>query len=65
MIQRPSGSATLRAFIPADAKKTNDPPEPRNGHRSGRHQQSLELLEPQAGVTRPLVEFDPRYAFVP
>jgi hypothetical protein len=65
MLQRRSGLATLRAFMPADAKKTNDPPEPRNGHRSSRHQQSFELLKPQAGVTRPLVELDLRYALVP
>jgi hypothetical protein len=60
--QRPPDSATLRAFVSAEAKKTTDPPEPRIGCGSARHQQSFELLEPEAGVTRPLVELDPTHA---
>src|SRR5947208_15132803 len=60
--QRPPGSATLRSFVPAEAKKINDRPEPGSGHGSARHKQSFDLLEPEAGVARPLVELDPRHA---
>ena len=34
------------------------------GRRGARHQQEFDLLEPEAGVARPLVDLDPRRAFV-
>jgi hypothetical protein len=62
MAQRPPGSATLRSFVPTEAKKINDRPEPRSGHGSARDKQPFDLLEPEAGVARSLVELDPRHA---
>jgi hypothetical protein len=47
-----------------EAEKTKDPPEPRSGHGSARHEQSFNLLEPEAGVAHPLVDLDPRHALV-
>ncbi len=61
--QRPPGSVSSRAV--GEAKKTNDLPEPGTRSGSTRRQQSFELLEPEAGVARPLVELDPRYALIP
>jgi hypothetical protein len=48
----------------ADLKKTEEPPAPGIRHHGTRHQQSFDALEPEAGVARPLVELDPRHAFV-
>jgi len=65
--ERPSGSVTLRAFaVPAGAKKIKDLPEPRiRDGGNTRHKQSFDPLEPETGVARPAVEFDPRHALVP
>src|SRR5271156_2786617 len=64
--QRPSGSAALRArAVSARAKKIEGSPEPGSGRSSARRKQSLDPLELKAGVARPLVELDPRHAFVP
>ena len=55
-IQRPWGSARsppLAGF--GEAKKTKDPAERRSGDGSARHEQPFHLLEPEAGVARPLV----------
>ena len=63
--QRPANSPGSRAIArPAEAEKTDDPPEPQNGHGSARREQSFDPFEPEAGVARPLVEFDPRHALV-
>ena len=63
--QRPLGSARSPPLAGSgEAEKTKDPPEPRNGHRSARHEQPFNLLEPEAGVARPLVDLDLRHAFV-
>jgi hypothetical protein len=61
--QRPLSSVSSRAV--GETKKTNDPPEPGTRSGSTRRQQPFELLEPEAGVARPLVELDPRYALIP
>jgi len=61
IIQRPSSSA--RSPPPArcgEAEMIEDPPEPRSGHGSARFEQPFNLLEPEAGVARPLVDLDPR-----
>jgi hypothetical protein len=36
----------------------------RSGDGSARHEQPFNLLEPEAGVAHPLVDLDPRRAFV-
>jgi hypothetical protein len=63
--QRPSNSAGSRAVARfAEAEKTKNPPEPQSGHSAARHEQPFDPLELEAGVARPLVELDPRHAFV-
>jgi hypothetical protein len=63
MAQRPSGSVSLPTF--AEAKETKNSPAPGLGHKSARHEQSFEALQPQAGVARPLLELGPRHAVAP
>jgi hypothetical protein len=42
------------------------PPTERARHFGrGGHRQSLDLIEPKAGITRPLIELDPRHTVVP
>ena len=61
IIQRPLNSARSRPpAASAEAEKIEDPPEPRNGHGSARHEAPFDLLEPEAVVARPLVDLDPR-----
>jgi hypothetical protein len=65
IIQRPLNSVRSRSHAAsAEAEKIEDPPEPRSGHGSARHEPPFNLLEPEAGVARPLVDLDPRHAFV-
>ena len=62
--QRPLNWA--RSYLPAASagtEKVEDPVEPRRVS-SARHEQPFNLLEPEAGVARPLVDLDPRHAFV-
>jgi hypothetical protein len=47
------------------AEKTEGPPKPGSGYGSTWHEQSFDPFEPEAGVTHPLVDLDPRHAFVP
>ena len=62
-IQRPSRSARSRPLAKCgEAEKIEDPPGPRSGHGSARCEQPFNLLEPEAGVARPLVDLDPRRA---
>jgi hypothetical protein len=63
IIQRPWGSARSPPLAGSgEAKKTKDPAERRSGDGSARHEQPFHLLEPEAGVARPLVDLDPRRA---
>ena len=63
IIQRPWGSARSPPLAGSgEAKKTKDPAERRSGDGSARHEQPFNLLEPEAGVARPLVDLDPRRA---
>ena len=65
IIQRPWGSARSPPLAGSgEAKKTKHPAERRSGGGSARHEQPFNLLEPEAGVARPLVDLDPRRAFV-
>ena len=48
----------------AKAEKIEDPPQSRSGYGSARHEPPFNLLEPETGVARPLVDLDPRHAFV-
>ena len=62
-IQRPSSSARSPPLAKCgEAEKIEDPPEPRRGYRSAWCEQPFNLLEPEAGVARPLVDLDPRRA---
>ena len=65
IIQRPWGSARSPPLAGSgEAKKTKDPAERRSGDGSARPEQPFNLLEPEAGVARPLVDLDPRRAFI-
>ena len=60
--QRPSGSARSPPLAGSgEAEKTKDPAD---GDGSARHEQPFNLLEPEVGVARPLVDLDPRRASV-
>ena len=48
----------------SDTNKTKDGPQPRTGRGCSRHQ-TFELLEPEASLSRALIELDPRHAPVP
>ena len=66
MAQRPSGSISLPGFaVYAETKKTKGSPEPGIGRGSTRHKSSFDLFEPEAGITSPLVELNPRHALAP
>jgi hypothetical protein len=63
IIQRPWGSARSPPLAGSgEAEKTKDPAERRSGDGSARHEQPFNLLKPEAGVARPLVDLDPRRA---
>ena len=65
IIQRPSGSARSPPLAGSrEAEKTKDPAERQAGDGSARHEQPFNLLEPEAAVARPVVDLDPRRAFV-
>jgi hypothetical protein len=64
-IQRPSSSARSPPLAKCgETEKIEDPPGARSGHDSARCEQPFNLLEPEAGVARPLVDLDPRRALV-
>ena len=62
IIRRPRGSARSPPLAGSgEAEKTKDPAD---GDGSARHEQPFNLLDPEAGVARPLVDLGPRRAFV-
>jgi len=65
IIQRPRGSARSPPLAGSgEAEKAKDPVERRSGEGSARHEQPFNLLEPEAGVARSLVDLNPRRASV-
>jgi hypothetical protein len=65
IIRRPWSSARSTSLAGSgEAEKTKDPAERGSGKGSARHGQPFNLLEPEAGVARPLVDLDPRRASV-
>ena len=63
--QRPSGSARSPPLAGSgEAEMTKDSAKRPSSDDSARHEQPFNLLEPEAGVARPLVDLDPRRASV-